>query len=62
MSKTPIPTLVGDVITALDTIDERREAASQLLAYSLAALVALDGRKAAAEAAYRYADAVVSAT
>lgn len=54
-----IPHLVGDVITACDTDEQRRKAASDLIAYSLGALVAIDGEKRAAEVAYRHADAVL---
>lgn len=52
--------LVADTVLSATTEDERRKIATDLLAYSLGALAAIDGARAAAEVGYRHADAVVS--
>lgn len=52
-------TIVGDAITSVPTKEERRKMACDLLAYSIGALVAIDGKEAAAETTYRLADATI---
>lgn len=55
----PIARTVADAILAAPE-DERREIALGMLAYSLGALAAMEGKPAAAEIGYRYADALVA--
>ena len=59
MSNIEIPHLIGEVVFQGQTDEERAKAATDFLTYGLAALVTLQGPKAAAEIAYRCADAVV---
>jgi hypothetical protein len=59
MSNLSIPQLIGDVVLREETEEDRTRAAVDIISYGLAALVTLQGPKAAAETAYRCADAVV---
>lgn len=50
---------IADAVLAANTDEDRRNAASAFVAYGLGVLAAMDGGKAAAEVAYRFADALV---
>lgn len=56
-----IPNLVGDIILGHETDADRLKAATDLVAYSLAAIAAMSGQQTAAEIAYRCADTVAGA-
>jgi hypothetical protein len=51
---------IADAVLAAKTDEDRRNVASAYVAYGLGVLAAMDGGKAAAEVAYRFADALVS--
>ncbi len=50
---------IADAVLAANTDEDRRNVASAYVTYGLGVLAAMDGGKAAAEVAYRFADALV---